>query len=112
MSGYFPPGGSGGGAVDSVNGLTGAVVLDAGDVGAPRVMDTITGLTGGAASDLDNLATAAGLYDDALVVLFISGVKQEWLLEDGTDAESEAGGIVRPDDYAASTNEKIWVRKS
>ena len=36
MSVLFPPysGGGGGGAVDSVQGMTGAVVLDAGDVGA------------------------------------------------------------------------------
>jgi len=28
----------------------------------------------------------------------------------GTNGEAAAQGIVRPDDYAASTNEKIWIR--
>lgn len=41
-------GGSGGGGVSSVNGQTGAVVLDAADVGAAQAMEEITVATDGA----------------------------------------------------------------
>lgn len=73
----------------------------------------ITGLTGGTSSDLDSLPTTGDSDTDwpagALVHLYISGLKQEWRLESGTDAE-DGEGIVRPDDFVASTNEKIWKR--
>lgn len=35
-----------------------------------------------------------------------------WLLRAGTDAEDEPAGILRPDDYAATTNEKILEKWS
>src|SRR5436190_5199487 len=44
-----PPGGGGGGAVASVNGMTGAVVLDSGDVGAigtPPASDALRWVSG------------------------------------------------------------------
>ena len=53
-------GGGGGGAVDSVNGETGVVVLDAADVGAVPVARTITagtGLTGGGDLSADRTLT-------------------------------------------------------
>jgi hypothetical protein len=33
-----------------------------------------------------------------------------WFLIAGTSADNEAGGVIRPNDYAAGTNEKIWVK--
>lgn len=72
----------------------------------------IVGLTGGGATALDSIETA-DLADDGSVgvIINVTGVGgQTWVLLAGTDAEDAAGGIVRPDDYAASTNEKIWVR--
>ena len=58
------PGGGGGGAVDSVNGATGVVVLDAGDVGADPAGTTAThaALTTGAHG---MSAFGAGLVNDA-----------------------------------------------
>ena len=44
-------------------------------------------------------------------VLEADGTSQVWRLLAGTDA-TVAGSIQRPADYAASTNEKIWVKAS
>jgi hypothetical protein len=72
----------------------------------------ITGKTGGTATDLDSLvtigidlATYPSLY---IVKTAAGGGVQGWQLTAGTTAEDAASGIVRPDDYAAATNEKIW----
>lgn len=70
-----------------------------------------TGLTGGSATDLDSIKTV----DLPLNLCVILGVTvgpsvpgRIWYLDAGTDAEDPAIGIVRPDDYADSINEKIW----
>jgi hypothetical protein len=76
---------------------------------APRWIPAITGLTGGGATKLDGLVTDG--KSDLLVILHISSELQDWLLVAGTDAEDAANGLVRPDDYAASTNEQVWKRK-
>ncbi len=39
---------------------------------------------------------------------YLAGVTQ--ILYEGRTCEDAAGGIVRPDDYASATNEKVWVR--
>jgi hypothetical protein len=71
----------------------------------------ITGLTGGLISDLDSIATTS-LSTGRLYALGVSiGASvpgQWWVLQSGTDAEDPANGIVRPDDFAITTNEKIW----
>lgn len=76
---------------------------------APIWHPAITGLTGGGATKLDGLTTAGKA--NLLVILHISSELQDWLLLTGTDAEDSANGIVRPDDYATTTNEQIWVRR-
>lgn len=43
-----------------------------------------------------------------LVATATGGQLNHWLLRAGTDAEDAPAGILRPDDYAASTNEKIF----
>lgn len=68
----------------------------------------ITALTGGGASALDGIATV-GLTVPVLRTVWVSDELQDWLLLAGTTAE-DGEGIVRPDDYATSTNEKIWTR--
>ena len=46
----------------------------------------------------------------ANILLNAEGVVSQWRLTAGTDADNEASGIVRPDDYAPATNEKVWMR--
>lgn len=72
----------------------------------------ITGLTGGTATDLDSIVTLTVLPVAVTTCHIIHATDgyQVWHLIAGTSAETEAGGIIRPDDYAASTNEKIWVQ--
>lgn len=77
----------GGGAVNSVNGKTGEVVLDAEDVGAqtPFLTDTITI----AASDWNNgscTKTVTGMTEDALVFVIYSDTETEFTEAQGANA--------------------------
>jgi hypothetical protein len=69
---------------------------------------TITALTGGTDA-LDGIPTS-GLGVGVLVQILVGGLLQTWQLQAGTTAEDVSAGVVRPDDHAASTNEKVWVR--
>lgn len=75
---------------------------------APRWYPGITGLTGGGSTKLDGLVTDG--KSSLLSTIYVSSELQDWLLISGTDAENAAAGIVRPDDYAAETNEQVWIR--
>ena len=92
---------------------TSPIVLDGAEawltLRAPRYYPAITELTGGTSVDLDSIATA-DLPVRTLIHLVIDDVLQTWLLKAATTAEDAANGIVRPDDYAASTNEKVWIQ--
>ena len=80
--------------------------------GYMRVETGITGLTGGGGTKLDGLITANGTYPTGICVfIVIGGIPQIWQLTSGTTAENANGGVVRPDDYAASTNEKVWLQR-
>lgn len=73
----------------------------------PRFYPDITGLTGGGTTKLDGLVTTT-LTVPTWIMIYRTGVgPQDWLLVSGTDAEN-GNTIIRPDDYAASTNEKVW----
>jgi len=74
----------------------------------PRIRLDITALTGGGAGRLDGLATTAVLVG-YMVALRISGIPHWYILTAGTDAEASPG-IIRPDDFHASTNAKVWLR--
>lgn len=80
-------------------------------LGAVHPRRDITSLTGGGATALDGQATAYGALPTGYTVLLSYGrVGQTWQLIAGTDAEDPSNGIVRPDDYNASSNARIWVQ--
>lgn len=71
-----------------------------------------TSLYGGASDDFDSLATV-GLPVGSFALLRIDvggGIleAQIWILTASND--DDAAGIVRPDDYHATTNAKAWLR--
>lgn len=71
----------------------------------------IIGLTGGNVTDLDSIETADLATGRLYVINAPIGATvpdKFWVLSAGTDAEDPSNGIVRPDDYASSTNEKVW----
>jgi hypothetical protein len=78
---------------------------------AIRYYPAITGLTGGGSTKLDGIATTALAVRSLVHVMReVDGLErlETWRLAAGTDAEDAAGGIIRPDDYHASTNAKVW----
>ncbi len=77
----------------------------------PRLpFTTVTGSAAG--TSLDGLVTVDEVTTGALAITVVAGVVRLWQLSTGTDAENAAGGIVRPDDYAASTNERVWRERT
>lgn len=80
-------------------------------LGAIHPRTSITGLTGGGAASLDGIVTVNNALPTGYTLLLSYGrVMQVWQLIAGTDAESPSTGVVRPDDYNASTNARIWVQ--
>ena len=86
--------------------------------GAPTTFppSALTALTGGGAGSLDGVATAGGATTTTTIREVLSGsvgggdlAVSRWVLMDGTNPEDGAG-YVRPDDYDAGTNARIWVR--
>ena len=72
-------------------------------------LPTITGLTGGGSTNLDGLATVT-IPVGKMVLLSFGDVLQIWILRASTDTEdlSATPARVRPDDFNASTNAKVW----
>lgn len=74
----------------------------------------LLGLTGGGATNLDGVATKTGALvlvpTGTIFMLSYGRILQMWQLIAGTDAEAPSTGVVRPDDYNASTNARIWVQ--
>lgn len=73
----------------------------------------IIGLTGGGLTNLDGIATVSKAVGSLQILTRqVSGAwtASTWKLIAGTTAEDEEGGVIRPDDYAVTTNEKVWVR--
>lgn len=67
----------------------------------------ITGYTGGGSTKLDGLETVNLAAGYLLVFVHPTGGLKGFQLQAGTDAEASPS-IIRPDDYNASTNAKIW----
>lgn len=72
-------------------------------------LPTVTGLTGGGTANLDGVPTV-GVSVPQLYVLSVGLSSQLWQLAAGSDVENAAGGIVRPDDFNALTNAKVFKR--
>jgi hypothetical protein len=66
----------------------------------------IVGLTGGGATKLDGIVTV-GASVGRLQAVMISTELQVFILTAGTTAE-DAELVIRPDDYNAGTNAKVW----
>ena len=75
---------------------------------APLYYKGITALTGGGITALDGISTVG--KTKLLVEIYVNDELQTWRLFTGTLAEDSASGIVRPDDYNASTNAQVWQR--
>lgn len=75
-------------------------------------LPTVTSQIGGTSADLDSVPTVSVAVGK--VVLFKDGDSSDLLrvyqLTAGTDAES-APTVIRPDDYATTTNEKVWKQR-
>lgn len=70
----------------------------------------ITDLVGGGATKLDGYVTVG----KGSLLFFVNSVVYSfglWEKIAGTSAEDVGNGIIRPDDYNASTNAFIWVRR-
>lgn len=64
----------------------------------------------GAGDSLQALATAGGVITTGSVAFtVVDAVLHTWQLQTGTDATDAAAGYVRPSDYNASTNARVWV---
>lgn len=76
-----------------------------------RVEPSITGLIGGAATDLDGLNTVSGTYAVGIVVfLVIGGVPAIYQLTNGTETTNDPF-VIRPNDFASQTGTKrVWKR--
>tara|TARA_Y100000593_G_scaffold9523_1_gene17311 strand:- start:312 stop:1526 length:1215 start_codon:yes stop_codon:yes gene_type:complete len=72
-------------------------------------LSTVSSQVGGTSADLDSVITTTRVVGD--VVSFVDSDSSDqfrvYRLSSGTDAES-APEIIRPDDYASGSNEKIW----
>ncbi len=94
---------------DIVRPTDGAVVASSQPTpSAPLYYKDITALTGGGTTALDGITTVG--KTNILAVIYVADELQDWRLFSGTTAEDAASGIVRPDDYNASTNAQIWKR--
>lgn len=74
-----------------------------------RWLSGVTGLTGGGATNLDGLASTT-LAAGQLLSFALSGVFQVWEVRAVETAEDSANGIVRFDDFHATTNKKTAVQ--
>lgn len=77
------------------------------DAGNVYFLGSVTGYTGGGSTNLDGVTTTTlGVPRFVQFVHSTDGLRG-YTLRAGTDAE-QSPGIVRPDDYASPSNEKVW----
>lgn len=76
-----------------------------------RVEPSITGLTGGGATDLDGIATVSGDYAVGICIfLVVGGVPAIYQLVAGV-ASANPPSVILPTDYSGITNAKHWVQR-
>ncbi len=76
-----------------------------------RVEPSVTGLTGGGASNLDGLVTATGNYVVGICIfLVVNGVPAIYQLVSGSNAENSPS-VIRPNDFDEMTNAKVWIQR-
>lgn len=97
---------------DDGNPIFGDVPVDSGggDVssGVDVTIQSTDDLASIATTDIDiGSADAVKMWIDEA-----TGVFQVWQLEAGTDADDPFGGVVRPDDFNAVTNAKVWYKRT
>jgi len=62
-------------------------------------------------NSLESLTTAGGVINtNSVAFTVVSGVPHTWQLQDGTNDTDASAGYVRPSDYNASTNARVWVQ--
>lgn len=67
----------------------------------------------GSGDSLQALTTAGGVISTGSVAFtVVDAVLHTWQLQAGTNATDAASGYVRPSDYNASTNARVWVQIS
>jgi len=71
----------------------------------------VTGLTGGGLTNLDGALNITSADNKRLLWLVINDVPQLWQVVQSTAAESVADGIVRPDNFHATTNPYLYVQR-
>lgn len=73
----------------------------------------LTGLTGGGSTNLDGVATVSMVLN-TVAEFFVGDTLHKFILRPGTMTDAFPGDasphMIRPDDYAASSNEKVWIR--
>lgn len=120
--GFTGGGGSGAAATATVaNGIVVAVTmtnLGSGYTSTPGVTFTpVSGGTGAAATaimsptTLDAVTTTDKAAGEFVALVGIGTEVNPYALVAGTDAESSPD-VIRPDDYATTTNEKVWKRRT
>lgn len=75
------------------------------------LLATVTSLEGATNTALANLPTLSMDVPTSVVVI-ISGLQQLWTLSAGTDATDTAQGILRPNDYDAASNARVWYQST
>lgn len=69
----------------------------------------ITALTGGASNALDSLPTAgSNMATGRILAFLLSGELVFYQLQAGTTSEASPG-VIRPDDFHITDNQKVWV---
>lgn len=72
---------------------------------------TVTQLEGADTTALAAVPTT-GIAAPYTVQVLIGGALETWVLTASTVANDPSNGALRPNDYAATTNEKVWVQNS